>query len=54
MFKVFVGLALRRKSKHIRKNGKNRQGKQNYICVKCDRQSITSYDTHQGYSDEFR
>ncbi|MBE9169531.1 IS1 family transposase, partial [Pleurocapsales cyanobacterium LEGE 06147] len=21
------------KSKHIRKNGKNRQGKQNYICV---------------------
>ncbi len=41
------------KSKHIRKNGKNR-GKQNYICVNCSRQFITDYNSHQGYSDEFK
>ncbi|MGL5834980.1 MAG: IS1/IS1595 family N-terminal zinc-binding domain-containing protein, partial [Waterburya sp.] len=28
-------LASRRKLEHIRKNGKNRQGKQNYVCVSC-------------------
>ncbi len=28
------------KSDHIRKNGINRQGKQNYICVNCQRQFI--------------
>ncbi len=42
------------KSEHIRKNGKNRQRKQNYVCVSCDRQFIVNYDTHQGYSDEFK
>lgn len=42
------------KSEHIRKNGKNRQRKQNYVCVSCDRQFITNYNTHQGYSDEFK
>jgi transposase-like protein len=42
------------KSEHIRKNGMNRQGKQNYVCVSCDRQFITDYNTHQGYGDEFK
>jgi transposase-like protein len=41
------------KSKHIRKNGKNR-GKQNYICVNCERQFIADYNSHQGYCDEFK
>lgn len=41
-------------SKHIRKNRKNRQGKQNHICVSCDRQFITDYDTHHGYSKDFK
>jgi len=39
-------------SEHIRKNGKNRQGKQNYICVNCSRQFITNYNAHRGYDDE--
>ena len=42
------------KSEHIRKNGKNRQGKQNYICAECGRQFIESYDSYRGYSDEFK
>ena len=33
---------------HIRKNG-HRRGKQNYICVKCERQFIEAY-TPRGYS----
>ena len=37
-------------SEHIRKNGKNRQGKPNYICADCHRQFIESYESHQGYS----
>ena len=36
-------------SQHIRKNG-HRRGKQNYICVNCERQFIESY-TSRGYSD---
>ncbi len=47
------GLASRRKSTHINKNGK-KKGKQNYRCVQCGRQFITNYDTHQGYSPEFK
>ena len=42
------------KSEHIRKNGKNRQGKQNYVCVDCARQFITDYDTERGYSENFK
>ena len=41
-------------SKHIRKNGKNKQHKQKYICVDCSRQFILDYEPHKGYSDEFR
>ena len=37
-------------STHIRKNGK-RRGKQNHICVDCDRQFIDHYQTTRGYSD---
>ena len=40
-------------STHIRKNGK-RRGKQNHICVKCQRQFIDDYETKIGYSDEIR
>ena len=42
------------KSHHIRKNGINRQGKQNYICVNCSRQFIDNYHEVHGYSDEVR
>ncbi len=42
------------KSEHIRKNGKNRQGKQNYVCAKCDRQFITDYEAYLGYSEDFK
>ena len=35
------------KSEQIRKNGKNRQGKQNYICVNCSRQFIENYEAHR-------
>lgn len=42
------------KSDRIRKNGKNRQGKQNYICVNCDRQFITDYETYRGYSEDVK
>ena len=41
-------------SEHIRKNGKNRQGKQNYVCVNCSRQFITDYNAYHGYSDELK
>ncbi|WP_448272719.1 IS1 family transposase [Nostoc sp. DSM 114160] len=39
-------------STHIRKNG-HRRGKQNYICVRCDRQFVESY-SKRGYSDEIK
>ena len=42
------------KSDHIRKNGLNRQQKQNYVCVNCSSQFITDYEVCQGYSDEFK
>ena len=41
-------------SEHIRKDGKNRQGKQNYICADCHRQFIEGYESHRGYGDDFR
>ena len=41
------------KSTHINKNGKKR-GKQNYICVDCQRQFLDSYQTQKGYSDELK
>ena len=47
------GLASRRKSTHINKNGK-KKGKQNYICVDCQRQFIDSYQPHKGYPDKVR
>ena len=42
------------KLEHIRKNGINRQRKQNYVCVDCGCQFITNYETSHGYSDEFK
>ena len=36
---------------HIRRNGKNRQGKQNHICVTCRRQFIDQYEATRGYSE---
>ncbi|NEP78985.1 MAG: IS1 family transposase [Okeania sp. SIO3C4] len=42
------------KSEHIRKNGKNRLGLLNYICVHCSRQFITDYEPEPGYSDQFK
>ncbi len=36
------------------KNGKNRQGKQKHLCKSCGRQFITNYNSHRGYSDEFK
>ena len=42
------------KSKHVSKNGKNRQGKQKYICGKCSRQFIVLYESNRGYSDELK
>ncbi len=41
------------KSTHINKNGK-KKGKQNYICVDCQRQFIDSYQTQKGYSDALK
>ena len=38
-------------STQIRKNGK-RRGKQNHICVNCDRQFIDVHDPPKGYSEE--
>lgn len=40
-------------STHIRKNGINK-GKQNHICVECQRQFIDVYDPRQGYSDDIK
>ena len=41
-------------SEHIRKNGINKQRKQNYICADCSRQFIDDYLAHQGDSDQIR
>lgn len=41
------------KSTHVRRNGK-RRGKQNHICVSCNRQFIDSYTSPQGYSDDIK
>jgi len=41
------------KSTHINKNGK-KKGKQNYICVDCQRQFLDCYQTYRGYSNEFK
>ncbi len=40
-------------STHVRKNGK-RRGKQNHICVECNRQFLDCYDAVRGYSDEVK
>jgi transposase-like protein len=40
-------------STHIRKNGK-RRGKQNHICVECNRQFLDRYDPPSGYSDDIK
>jgi hypothetical protein len=40
-------------STHIWKNGK-RRGKQNHICVDCDRQFIEGYEASKGYSDDVK
>jgi transposase-like protein len=37
------------KSSRIRKNGINKQGKQNHIRVFCGRQFIDNYETHRDY-----
>ena len=41
------------KSTRIRKNGK-RRGKQNHICVNCERQFIDIYNPPKGYSNEIK
>lgn len=41
------------KSEHVRKNG-IRRGKQNHICVNCDRQFVENPKNDRGYSDEIR
>jgi transposase-like protein len=41
------------KSDHINKNGKKR-GKQNYICVNCQRQFLDHYQEYKGYSDNVK
>lgn len=38
---------------HNRKNG-IKQGKQNYICVRCRRQFIETYDSPRTYSEEVK
>jgi transposase-like protein len=40
------------KSTHIRKNGFNKQGKQNHICVTCNRQFIDKYEKQKGYDEK--
>ena len=40
------------KSPHIRKNGINKQGKQNHICVTCSRQFIDNYEKQKGYDEK--
>lgn len=47
------GLASRRKSTHINKNGR-KKGKQNYICVDCQRQFLDCSQIQKGYSDELK
>ena len=42
------------KSERISKNGKNKQGKQNYVCTECNRQFIIDYEPYKGYSAEFK
>lgn len=44
---------LRCGSSHIRKNGV-KKGKQNHICVDCQRQFINVYDLPKGYSNELK
>lgn len=39
-------------STHIRKNGFNKQNKQNHICVTCNRQFIENYQEHKGYDEK--
>ncbi|MEB3309744.1 MAG: IS1 family transposase [Snowella sp.] len=39
-------------STHIRKNGINKQRKQNYICVTCRRQFINNYEKQKGYDEK--
>ena len=41
------------KSEHVRKNGM-RRGKQNQICVNCDRQFVENPQNNRGYSNEIR
>jgi transposase-like protein len=38
-------------STHIRKNG-HKRGKQNHICVDCQRQFVLDPKPHRGYSDD--
>jgi transposase-like protein len=40
------------KSNHIRKNGINKQGKQNHIRVTCGRQFIDNDEEHKGYDEK--
>jgi transposase-like protein len=40
-------------SSKIRKNGK-RRGKQNHICVECQRQFIEGYEPAKGYSKQVK
>ena len=40
------------KSSHVRKNGINKKGKQNHICVPCGRQFIDNYENHRGYDEK--
>ena len=40
------------KSTHIRKNGINKQGKQNPICVTGGRQFIDNYEKQKGYDEK--
>ena len=47
------GLASRRKSTHINKNGK-KKGKQNYICVECGRQFLDCYQVQRGYCEQLK
>jgi transposase-like protein len=40
-------------STHIRKNGCNKQGKQNHICATCGRQFIKkNYERPKGYDEK--
>ncbi len=39
-------------STHIRKNGRNKQGKQNHICATCGREFIKNYERPKGYDEK--